>query len=186
MVKRIFKSALGEITLISENRHLIYCNWNSEECRYKEDKLYKLKVNKACRNYENFHINEVSNGNEFASDNDIIEETVCQLKEYFEGKRKLFNLPMKLTGTKFQIKVWKQMMDIDYAQTVSYKQLAGNIGYERAARAVAAACGANPIAIILPCHRVIASQNKIGGYTGGIEKKESLLSLENQNIIKVK
>ncbi len=108
----------------------------------------------------------------------VLAKTVDQLNEYFEGQRKTFDLPLVLKGTDFQQKVWKQLQQIPYGQTITYGELAKRLGDPQKARAVAGANGLNPIPIIIPCHRVIGTDNKITGYSGGIERKEFLLKLE--------
>ncbi len=101
-----------------------------------------------------------------------------QLSEYFEGRRRAFDLPMALSGTTFQCEVWEALADIPYGSTVSYAELAAMVGRPRAFRAVGQANGANPIPIVLPCHRVLASGGRIGGYGGGLAMKRHLLDLE--------
>jgi methylated-DNA-[protein]-cysteine S-methyltransferase len=108
----------------------------------------------------------------------IIRETCRQLDEYFAGKRKEFNLPLSPQGTDFQQKVWKQLQQIPYAATISYKQLAHAAGHPKACRAAGSANGKNPLSIIIPCHRVIASDGGLGGYASGVEIKKQLLDLE--------
>lgn len=105
-------------------------------------------------------------------------EAVLQLNEYFSGKRKDFKLPLAPAGTDFQQKVWKALMDIPYGTTTSYGELAKRIGRPKASRAVGAANGQNPVAIVIPCHRVIGSNGKLTGYAGGLHRKEALLNLE--------
>jgi AraC family transcriptional regulator of adaptative response/methylated-DNA-[protein]-cysteine methyltransferase len=109
---------------------------------------------------------------------DVLEK---QLNEYFAGKRKLFSLPLVLSGTPFQEKVWSALLDIPYGETRSYKQQAQAIGQPEAVRAVARANGDNRIAIIIPCHRVIGSDGQLVGYGGGLFRKQYLLSLETSN-----
>lgn len=111
----------------------------------------------------------------------LIEMAIDQISEYLEGKRKDFNVPLRLNGSDFKIKVWKELCKIPYGKTITYKELAERIESPNACRAVANACGANPFPIIIPCHRVIASGGKSGGYTGGLDIKLALLDLENQN-----
>ncbi|RBQ30512.1 cysteine methyltransferase [Arcobacter sp. FW59] len=101
-----------------------------------------------------------------------------ELDEYFRKKRNIFTIPLKLVGTPFQIKCWKALQNIPYGETISYKEQANNIGNAKAYRAVANANGKNNFSIIIPCHRVIANDKTIGGYTGGIWIKEFLLNLE--------
>ena len=110
---------------------------------------------------------------------ELISKTIIQLEEYFAGKRKIFDLPIKLIGTEFQIKVWNELKKIPYGETRSYKQIAESIGNPKAVRAVGLANNKNPITIIIPCHRVIGSNGKLVGYAGGINMKKQLLDLEN-------
>lgn len=104
-----------------------------------------------------------------------------QLCEYFDKKRQIFELPLELNGTSFQKKVWNALSEIPYAQTRSYKEIATFIGNKNASRAVGHANNKNPIAIIIPCHRVIGSSGKLVGYAGGLEIKKALLELESQS-----
>ncbi len=106
-------------------------------------------------------------------------DAVQQLKEYFQGRRQNFDLPLAPTGTAFQNQVWKALVKIPYGTTTSYGELAKQIGRPKASRAVGAANGKNPLAIVVPCHRVIGSNGKLTGYAGGLERKAALLQLEN-------
>ena len=110
----------------------------------------------------------------------ISERAYKELKEYFEGKRKRFDLPIKLEGTEFQVKVWKALIEIPYGETISYGELAKRIGNFKAARAVGGANNKNPIMIVVPCHRVIGANGSLVGYAGGIEVKKRLLELEKK------
>jgi len=101
--------------------------------------------------------------------------TVRQLTEYFEGTRREFDLPLRLQGTAFQQRVWRQLTEIPYGQTRSYGQLAQRIDKPSASRAVGLANGRNPISILVPCHRVIGADGSLTGYGGGIERKRWLL-----------
>jgi O-6-methylguanine DNA methyltransferase len=101
-----------------------------------------------------------------------------QLVEYLEGKRSRFDLPLDPRGTAFQQEVWRALVAIDYGETRSYAQVADSIGKPRAVRAVGAANGANPLALVVPCHRVIAADGTLGGYGGGLELKARLLAME--------
>ena len=112
------------------------------------------------------------------STNHLIKEACIQLDEYFAGKRQIFDLPLSPKGTDFQQTVWKQLQEIPYGRTISYSQLAKAIRHPKACRAVGSANGKNPIAIIIPCHRVIASNGGLGGYAGGLDIKIQLLALE--------
>jgi O-6-methylguanine DNA methyltransferase len=101
-----------------------------------------------------------------------------QLVEYFEGKRTAFELPLDLAGTEFQLEVWRALLAIPYGETRSYADVARAVGRPRAVRAVGAANGANPIAVVVPCHRVIAADGSLGGYGGGLGLKAKLLAME--------
>jgi methylated-DNA-[protein]-cysteine S-methyltransferase len=107
----------------------------------------------------------------------VLKETATQLDEYFAGERTDFDVPMELDGTEFQREVWAELSRIPYAQTISYGELARRVGRPKGPRAVGQANGRNPIPIIVPCHRVLAS-NGIGGYGGGLPMKRALLAVE--------
>ena len=110
---------------------------------------------------------------------DVLRDTIAQLGEYFKGRRRAFDLPLELRGPGFNRRVWTALCDIPYGQTISYGQLAKNVGDPDAARAVGSANGANPIAIIVPCHRVIGADGSLVGYGGGLKRKQTLLDLES-------
>lgn len=110
--------------------------------------------------------------------NDILRETQKQLREYFQGKRKKFTIPLDPEGTDFQIMVWKELSRIPWGKTVSYGDVARATGKPGASRAVGQANGKNPIPIVVPCHRVIGARGKITGYSGGVEIKKWLLTHE--------
>ncbi|MCP4545207.1 MAG: methylated-DNA--[protein]-cysteine S-methyltransferase [bacterium] len=108
----------------------------------------------------------------------IITATERQLREYFAGRRREFDLPLAPGGTEFQLAVWKRLCEIPFGQTVSYGKVAHDINRPQAVRAVGAANGANPIAIIVPCHRVIGGNRHLTGFGGGLPAKRLLLELE--------
>lgn len=101
-----------------------------------------------------------------------------QLGEYFAGRRRAFTLPLDLQGTAFQLRVWAGLLDIPFGQTLSYGELAGRLGDPKLCRAVGAANGANPVSILVPCHRVIGGNGTLTGYAGGLHLKARLLELE--------
>lgn len=103
---------------------------------------------------------------------------VDQLSEYFRGERKEFSMPLAPQGTAFQLGVWRQLQTIPWGTTISYRDQSRALGDEKALRAVASANGKNPIAILIPCHRVIGSDGSLTGYAGGLERKRALLVLE--------
>ncbi|EJP6471224.1 methylated-DNA--[protein]-cysteine S-methyltransferase [Clostridium sporogenes] len=111
----------------------------------------------------------------------LLKEANNQLKEYFIGKREKFDLYLEPQGTEFQKKVWKALQEIPYGETRSYKDIAINIGNEKACRAVGMANNKNPIPIFIPCHRVIGSNGNLIGYAGGLDIKETLLRIENKD-----
>ena len=108
----------------------------------------------------------------------ILLESEKQLNEYFAGKRKSFSLRLDFKGTEFQQRVWRALLAIPFGETRSYGQLAIQLGNPKAMRAVGAANGRNPIAIVAPCHRVIGASGQLTGFAGGLEAKAHLLSLE--------
>jgi methylated-DNA-[protein]-cysteine S-methyltransferase len=107
-----------------------------------------------------------------------LQESIEQLDQYFNGRRREFNLPLVLRGTDFQVRVWRELQQIPYGQTVSYLDLARALGNELAIRAVGRANGQNPISIVIPCHRVIGRDGSLTGYGGGLWRKEWLLRHE--------
>lgn len=114
-----------------------------------------------------------------ADSNDIIITAKCQIDEYFKGLRDGFDLPLHLTGySEFYLRVWNRLLQIPYGTTISYKELATDLGDENAVRAVGSANGKNPIAVVIPCHRVVGSNGKLVGYAWGLEAKRWLLSHE--------
>lgn len=108
----------------------------------------------------------------------LLDQVEAQLNEYFAGTRRAFELPIAPSGSDFQRRVWRALLDIPYGETRSYKDQAIAVGDLKAIRAVASANGQNPIAIIIPCHRVIGSDGSLTGYAGGLERKRKLLELE--------
>ena len=113
----------------------------------------------------------------------VLDATETQLAEYFAGDRKEFDLPLANDGTEFQQKVWGELRRIPYGETASYSEIAARLGYEPVvSRAVGAANGANPIPVVVPCHRVIGSNGTLTGYAGGVERKQILLDLERPGL----
>jgi methylated-DNA-[protein]-cysteine S-methyltransferase len=110
----------------------------------------------------------------------LLLEVKKQLDDYFSGKRKAFNLPVLLSGTPFQYQVWSAVNKIPFGATTSYLKLSQEIGNPAAIQAVGAAIGANPILVIIPCHRIIGTNRQLTGYAGGLVRKEKLLELEGR------
>ncbi|MCH5233637.1 MAG: methylated-DNA--[protein]-cysteine S-methyltransferase [Muribaculaceae bacterium] len=165
MYENIYNSPIGEICLIAQDDCLIYCNWVADECNRKYERIITL------------FDSPVKN-----SEIKVVEVAKCQLEGYFRGEISKFSVPLTYSGTEFQKNVWKILRGIGYGETLSYKELARLVGKENGMRAVAQACGANPLAIIVPCHRVIGKDRKLGGYTGGLDKKRALLLIEGIKI----
>ncbi len=108
----------------------------------------------------------------------VIQDAIEQLKAYFSGVLVDFNFPIELQGTPFQKEVWQELQKISYGMTLSYKEIAIKMGKATAIRAVATAISKNPILIVIPCHRVIASNGNLSGYSGGVARKAQLINLE--------
>ena len=106
------------------------------------------------------------------------QQATKQILEYLEGKRRAFEIPLDLRGTSFQLEVWDALRGIPYGETRSYAEIAAQLGRDNAVRAVGAANGANPVSLVVPCHRVINSDGRLGGYAGGLEVKARLLAME--------
>ncbi len=148
--QKIIKTPIGDICILEENNKIIGLTLDNEKYCYTE------------------------------KNTEILNETEKQLNEYFWGKRKKFNVPINPKGTEFQKQVWNELLKIPYGQTVTYKRIAQKIEKPNAARAVGMANHNNPIAIIVPCHRVVGSNSKLVGYAFGLERKQFLLDLENK------
>ncbi len=124
-------------------------------------------------------MDEVSTA-DFTEDRKVLKPALDQVRAYFAGELKAFDLPLKQPGTPFQQSVWKQLQRIGYGATASYQDVAKKIKRPQAMRAVGSANGRNKIAIVVPCHRVIAADGSLGGYGGGLWRKEWLLNLERR------
>ena len=159
MFYKIYDFEIGELAICEENGKIVLVN----VVKTKED------------------IEEIAK-NSIQKETALIKNTKQQLDEYFAGKRKKFDIPIKLDGTDFQIKVWKELLKIPYGETCSYLDIAKRIGNPKASRAVGMANNKNKIIIIVPCHRVIGSNKKLVGYACGLDVKEKLLELERENL----
>lgn len=151
MYKKVMNSPVGKIEIVEENEKIIELN------------IYNEKKN-----------------NIIEKDTKLLLETQKQLKEYFKGKRTKFEIPLNPKGTEFMKKVWKELLNIPYGEVRTYKEIAEKIGNSKASRAVGMANNKNPIPIIIPCHRVIGSNNKLVGYALGLDMKKYLLDLERK------
>lgn len=158
-----WNSPAGEMLLGSFNGMLCLCDWASNPHRERTDNRLKNCFNAEFKEEDSY----------------VAMQTIRQLKEYFEGKRTEFDVPICYSGTEFQNQVWSALRKVPYGKTISYATLALRMGDPKATRAVAAASANNPISIIIPCHRVIGSDGSLTGYAGGIDIKHMLLSIES-------
>ncbi len=157
-----FKTPYGELILGSVKDKLCLADWRYRKMRKTIDARIQSELN----------------GEYIEEETDVIIQTIIQLNEYFEAKRKDFTIPLLFAGTDFQKKVWNALLKIPYGQTESYLGLSKLMDNEKAVRAVASANGANAISILVPCHRIIGSTGDMVGYAGGIKVKDKLLKLE--------
>ena len=146
--------------------------------KYHESPVGTLKIQ--CTSSHVVLIHFVDESGSENDNNEVLKKCTAQLDEYFEGKRKDFDLPLDQEGSPFQINVWNHLMKIPFGKTISYLQLSKQIGDVKAIRAIAAANGKNNLAIVVPCHRVIGSDAKLVGYAGGIWRKKWLLEHETK------
>lgn len=180
----IYKTPDGDVILGACGEKLCMCDWALEPrhgkiCK-RLAKILGVDINEPIKEPDKAIIEE-GLGKKSESGNIVINKTIKELDEYFAGRRKEFDIPLLFAGTDFQKKVWKELFNIPYGQTVSYMDIARRIKKPKAVRAVASAIGANSISIIVPCHRVIASNNTLGGYAGGLKAKKALLERESVN-----
>jgi methylated-DNA-[protein]-cysteine S-methyltransferase len=162
-----YKSPIGELVLGSFNDELVLSDWRYRKMRASIDNRIQKELKLEFKEKES----------------EIIDITILQLTEYFNKERTKFDIPLKMIGTDFQKSVWEKLLKIQYGKTDTYLGLSKKLGNEKAIRAVATANGANAISILIPCHRVIGSDNSLVGYAGGIIAKKKILELENPNLI---
>lgn len=158
-----YQSPCGELILGSYKGKLCLCDWQNEERR----KVIDERIQKGLQ------------AQYIEKESETIANAITQLDEYFNHGRKAFDIPLLFIGTDFQKSVWNELLNIPYGTTVSYAGLSERLGNPKAIRAVATANGANAISIIVPCHRVIGSNQKLTGYAGGLPAKKLLLELES-------
>jgi O-6-methylguanine DNA methyltransferase len=119
---------------------------------------------------------------ESANEERLLAQTVVELAEYFQGERQDFGVPVRLYGTEFRRRTWQRLEAIPFGVVKSYGDIANELGQPKASRAVGGACGSNPVAIIVPCHRVAGSTGKLTGFGGGLKRKDFLLKLESKQL----
>ena len=158
MTSLCYDSPLGPLLIVEQDSHITEISFMEADTRQK------------------FHTTQ----RPFRQPSNAATATACikELEAYFAGKLQKFTVPIKLNGTDFRKRVWQALLDIPYGQTISYKQLAHNIGQPNASRAVGGANNNNPISIVVPCHRVIGANGAMVGYGGGLNNKIFLLELE--------
>lgn len=165
MVKR-YASPCGVLLLGSVGNELCLCDWAERKHR----KCVDHKLMSALKT-------EYREGT-----SDVIALAITEINAYFAGNLREFSVPIRQVGTEFQLRVWRQLQQIPYGTTTSYSKIAEDIGKPQAVRAVANAIGANPISIIVPCHRVVGTNRSLTGYAGGITAKRTLLQIEGGEI----
>lgn len=153
---KFIESPVGQLKTVTDDKHLIAILWDNE-------KPNRVKLDEMVEDKKNL----------------VLLKTEKQLLEYFLRERSHFDVPLKFNGTPFQEDVWNILSQIPYGVTYTYKDIAHKVGKPEAVRAVGAAIGRNPISIIIPCHRVIASNGSLTGFAGGLERKKQLLKLES-------
>ena len=162
LCSRLITTPLGNMFAVADSRGLVLCEFHDRP-------MLPLQVQR---------VERICGGTPVEGTNGILDQTQRELNEYFLGQREDFTIPLILDGTPFQSRVWRALRDIPYGATESYGALAARIGDPKAVRAVGLANGANPISIIIPCHRVIGSNGSLTGYGGGLPTKRALLDLE--------
>lgn len=163
IITKKYESPCGTLLLGSFRERLCLCDWQVEK--------HSNHVNNRLRRFFETGFAEGTSA--------VIDRAIEELDEYFAGERHDFGMPLLFAGTDFQKKVWSTLLTIPFGTTVSYGEIARQIGMPKAVRAVANANGANPISIFAPCHRVIGSDHSLTGYGGGLAAKEYLLKMEN-------
>lgn len=153
---KTYQSPIGPLVLGAHDGKLVLSHWADDETK-------------------------ITNETVSADDMIVLDAACQQLDEYFAGSRKTFDIPMMMEGTPFQLEAWHALQTIPYGETASYAEEAAWTTHPTAVRAVANANHANPLAVFVPCHRVIQSDGKLGGYGGGIDRKEYLIKLEREN-----
>ncbi len=161
-----YRSPYGELALASFGDRLCLCDWQGKPCAERNKR-------RLARLLHTGFLERTS---------DVIRQTEQQLDEYFAGKRRCFDIPLLPVGTSFQQSVWKVLHGIPYGETRTYKDIALRANNPKGIRAVAQAIGANGIGIIIPCHRIVGSNQSLTGFAGGLEAKKKLLELESRGL----
>ena len=155
---KVIASPVGPLTLVANEKSLVAVLWEND-------------------NYDG-----KSAGSQASRKHPVLSKAAKQLKEYFAGKRKNFDLPIEFYGTDFQKRVWSALAKIPFGKTRSYGDLAKTISAPKASRAVGAATGKNPLSIVIPCHRLVGKNGTLTGFAGGLETKAQLLLIEQESL----
>ncbi|HHY17497.1 MAG TPA: methylated-DNA--[protein]-cysteine S-methyltransferase [Firmicutes bacterium] len=188
MISHIIQSPVGPLRITVEDGFVTGLSFHREQSqdsqRESEAPLASAAQDAAFPPAEDAHPNQQggNRNNQKRKDFNILQQTIKELDTYFTGQLRTFTVPVRLSGTPFQQAVWQAMKNIRYGETKTYRELALAAGSPKAARAVGNACAANPVAIIVPCHRVLA-QSGLGGFGGGLDTKRWLLNLEGRKVI---
>lgn len=164
-----YVSPVGELILGDFNNQLCLCDWRYRKMRSEVDTRIQRGLNAVYKEQST----------------PLLKETQRQLADYFEKKRTTFNLPLLLVGTDFQQTVWNALQKIEFGKTQTYLGLSKQLSNPKAIRAVASANGANALSIIVPCHRIVGSNQELIGYVGGLSNKKKLLELEDGSQLKL-
>ncbi len=157
LTARVMDSPIGRLTLIAQPDALIRLTWGES-------------------------LGLSAQGPLDSASHPILDAATAQLQEYFLGRRRSFEVPIKLMGTDFQLRTWRELQQIPYGEFITYKEQAFRLGQPAAVRAVGAANGRNPIGIIIPCHRVIGASGHLTGFAGGLDIKRRLLEIEGLKV----
>lgn len=174
---------VGSVILGAIGDKLCLCDWKNGKRRMQNDNRIKriLKAELVYIPSLRDDPDTLSEANALLDSIAVLDETDRELREYFAGKRKYFDIPLLMLGTDFQKSVWRALQEIPYGEVVSYMDIAHRIGNPKAVRAVSQAIGSNPLAILIPCHRVVGSNGSLTGFAGGLDAKQYLLELEKNN-----
>lgn len=162
LITQTWKSPFGHLTLGAFEDQLCLCDWTYRKMRTSVDQ----------------RISKILDAPLTQGDHPLFEQTKTQLEQYAQGQRKHFDLPLRFAGSTFQQSVWEALLRVPYGSTSSYLELSKSLGDAKAIRAVATANGANALAILVPCHRIIGADGSLVGYAGGLSTKKRLLQLE--------
>ncbi len=163
IVTTTYTSPCGPLMLGDMDGELCLCDWRGGKDRSAVEKRIRRLLNADLR----------------PGHSELLEQAIAQLDEYFKGERRAFSIPLRLAGTPFQQRVWRELHALPYGTTTTYADLARRIGKPAAVRAVAAANSANALSLFVPCHRITGNGGALTGYAGGLEAKQYLLELEN-------